>query len=199
MRIFAPVIIALGLIAALAAGARAAERSRITTFTLSPAESLAPHPRTSVETAILPAPAPPPEPIVIAASPLARDELLGRWTERDPAYCQEERYVLEWSQDRMRILLDGRPIDSGGVRYVTDSDALKVERVTDAGVVTGYWRLAAVDGDHVKWLETAALHGTTATVTAKPDKLLVRCAPDAGLAPSFAQRAKRWWAALLGL
>jgi hypothetical protein len=198
MRIYVPVIIAVSLIAALAVGARAAARSRITTFTLSPAESLAPHPRTSVETVALPAPADP-EPVVVAASPLSRDELLGRWTERDPAYCQEERYVLEWTRDRMRILLDGRPIDSGGVRYVTDSDALKVERLTDTGAVAGYWRLAAVDGDHVKWLETAEQHGGAATVIAKPDKLLVRCATDAEPAPGFAQRAKRWWSALLGL
>src|SRR5258708_26987492 len=198
MRIFVPVIIAVSLIAALAAGARAAERSRITTFTLSPAESLAPHPRTTVETDALPAPADP-EPIVVAASPLSRDELLGRWTARDPAYCQEERYVLECTPDRMRIVLDGRPIDSGGVRYVTDSDALKVERLTDAGAVAGYWRLAAVDGDHVKWLETAEQRGTAITVVAKPDKLLVRCATAAEPAPGFAQRAKRWWSALLGL
>src|SRR5277367_5980586 len=193
MRICGSIIIAVSLIAARDGGACAAERSHITTFTLSPAESLAPHPRTTVETIALPAPADP-EPIVVAASPLSRDELLGRWTERDPAYCQEERYILEWTRDRMRVVLDGRPIDSGSVRYVSDSDALKVERLTAAGAVAGYWRLAAVDDDHVKWLETAEQHGAAATVIAKPDKLLVRCAADAERAPGFAQRAKRWWA-----
>jgi hypothetical protein len=200
MRIAAPFILAVGLIAPLGlsgAASAAAERSRVTSFTLSPAESLAPHPRTLVETQALPAPAQP-EPTVIAATPLSRDELLGRWTERDTAYCQDDQYVLEWTRDRMRILLDGRAIDSDGVRYVTDDEALKVERLSAAGDLIGYWRLGAVDNDHVQWLAVAEQRGGTLAVTAKANKFLTRCPAGTGPPPSLVQRAQRWWASLVG-
>jgi len=188
--------IALGLGAAL--GVQAADRSRITTFTLSPAESLAPHPRTAVDTVALPAPevAAPPA-VAPPLPPLAREQLMGRWTERDPAYCEQEQYVLEWAPEQMRILLDGRVIDSGAVRYTEDGEALKVERVAADGTLVASWRLFGVDDDHVKWVAAAERRDTALTVTANPDKLLVRCTATAAPAPGLMLRARRWWAAFV--
>jgi len=199
MRNAVAVIIAVGLTAALGApGARAADRSRITSFTLSPAESLAPHPRPSVETAALPAPEPPPPPVVVPPPPpLTLEQVLGRWTERDPAYCEREQYVLEWTPERMRILLDGRTIDAGAVRYTSDADALKVERLAADGEVVGYWRLAGIDDDHIEWVETAERRGTAIAVIANPNKLLLRCGASAAPAPGLMLRAQRWWAAFV--
>jgi hypothetical protein len=191
--------IALGLGAVL--GAQAADRSRITTFTLSPAESLAPHPRAAVESVALPAPeiaapavvGPPQAPL----APLAREQLLGRWTERDPAYCEQDQYVLEWTPEQIRILLDGRVIDGGAVRYTEDGEALKVERVAADGTVAASWKLFGVDDDHVKWVAAAARRDTALTVTANPDKLLVRCTATATPAPGLMLRARRWWAGFI--
>src|SRR5271170_5995293 len=176
MRNAVAVIIAVGLTAALGApGARAADRSRITSFTLSPAESLAPHPRTTVETVALPAPTVAPPVVVPPPPPLDSAQLLGRWTELDPSYCEQEQYVLEWMPAQMRVLLDGRAIDSAAVRYAADGDALKVERLAADGTVAGYWRLVGIDDDHVKWATIAERRGAALGVIAAPDKLLVRC------------------------
>jgi hypothetical protein len=194
--------IALLALLALTAGAPARaqdgppRQSRITSFTISPAESLPPRPRSSVETSTLAPPAPA-VPIRTPAITLARDQLLGRWTEQDPRYCREERYVVEWLPERVRIVLDGRAIDSGAVRYIVDGPTLKVERLNEAGDVVGFWRVLAVDDTTVAWVETAERRGTDFEVVARPDKVFVRCAGDAGPAPGFLTRARRWWAAKL--
>lgn len=198
MRSAGAVIIAIGLMTALGAvGVRAAESSRITSFTLSPAPALPPHPRTTVETVTLPAPEPPAAVVVPPPPPLLREALLGRWTERDPAYCEQEQYVVEWTPEQMRILLDGRAIDAGPVRYTSDGGALKIERLGAGGEVAFYWRLVGVDGDHVQWVASAERRNGALTVIATPDKLLVRCAADAAVAPGLMLRAKRWWAAFV--
>ncbi|MBI3514753.1 MAG: hypothetical protein HY060_11930, partial [Proteobacteria bacterium] len=91
--------VALGLALALAAAADAADgdgpsrKPRITSFTLSPAESLPPRPRSQVETAPLDTPPPPPS-MLVAAVPLAPEQMLGRWTERDARFCRDEQYVV---------------------------------------------------------------------------------------------------------
>ncbi len=188
-------LVVAALLALGGAEARGAS-SRITTFTIRPAEPLPARPRARVETAPLEGPAPPPS-MVIAAEPLQPEQLLGRWTERDAAYCRDEQYVVEWLPDRLRLVLDGRAIDAGRVRYVPDGATLKIERLTDAGAVDAYWRLAAIDDARVEWVETAELRGDTLEVIAKPDKLLVRCAPGIEPAPGVVTRARRWWAALL--
>src|SRR4051812_23159063 len=159
-------------------------QSRITTFTISPAESLPARPRTSVETKTLAPPAPP-VPITTPAIPLPPDQLLGRWTERDPAYCREERYILDWMPERVRVVLDGRAVETVAVRYVADGPSLKVERLTDAGEVAGYWRLVAVDDATIAWVETAEKRGDGFEVVAQPDKVFLRCAGDAPPAPGF--------------
>jgi hypothetical protein len=171
-------------------------QSRITTFTISPAESLPARPRSSVETKTLAPPAPP-VPIVTPAVALAPDQLLGRWTEQDPAYCREERYLLDWQPDRVRVVLDGRAIDSGAVRYVADGPSLKIERLTDAGEVAGYWRFVAVDAATIAWVETAEKRGDAFEVVAQPDKVFLRCATGAEPAPGFVTRLRRWWNAKL--
>ena len=171
-------------------------QSRITTFTISPAETLPARPRTSVETKSLAPPAPP-APIVTPAIPLSADQLLGRWTERDPAYCREERYILDWMPERVRVVLDGRAVDTGAVRYVADGPTLKVERLTDAGEVAGYWRLVAIDDATIAWVETAEKRGDGFEIVAQPDKVFLRCAGDAPPAPGFFTRVRRWWAAKL--
>jgi hypothetical protein len=169
-------------------------QSRITTFTITPAEPLPPRPRTSVETTSLAPPAPP-APVKAPAIPLTPEMLLGRWTERDASYCREERYLLDWQPERVRVVLDGRAIDSGGVRYTAEGDSLKVERLGAGGEVVGYWRLVAVDAQAVAWTETAERRGDGFEVVARPDKVLVRCAADAEPAPDFFTRARRWWTA----
>jgi hypothetical protein len=189
-------LIAIGLIGALG-DARAADRSRITSFTLSPAEALPPHPRTAVETMALPAPEVVPAVVVPPSPPLAREQLLGRWTERDPAYCEQDQYVLEWAPEQVRILLDGRVIDSAAVRYTEDGDALKVERLAADGAVAGNWRLFGVDDDHVKLVAPAAPRDTALTMTAEPGKLLLRCGAAAAPPPGLMLRARRWWAAFV--
>src|SRR5581483_6247383 len=104
MRGAAAVIIAIGVAALGGAGVGAAERARITTFTISPGEPLKPQPRGAVETSALPVPVvtPPPPPL----PPLTAERLAGRWTERDPVYCEQATYVIDWTPDRMAILLD---------------------------------------------------------------------------------------------
>jgi hypothetical protein len=185
------VFVAIGLTAALG-GAAAAERSRITSFTLSPGESLSPHPRANVETATLPPPAPPPPP----KPPLAPEELPGRWTERDPAYCEGEQYLVEWTADRQRVRFGGRIIEDIAVRYSANPDGIKVERLAPTGEPIGYWLLVGIDGDHVKWVETAERRDAALSVIGQPDKLLVRCTGTAP-PPGLMQRARHWWATFL--
>ena len=197
MRIAVVVIFAIGLIAPPDAGA--AERSRITTFSLTPGEALPPRPRAKVDTEALPAPLSPAAAAAAAAAAgpvppvLTADTLIGRWTERDPGYCADERYTLEWTADAMRVVFDGRLIDGSAVRYDGDGIGLRVERVDRGGKATGYWRLVRVDDDHVRLVETAERRGAAPVVVTTSDKLLVRCAsgtvPPAGLAA----RAKLWW------
>jgi hypothetical protein len=199
MRMRGPVIIATIVLGLASAPARAADAdapprgSRITSFTISPAPSLAPHPRPRVDTRPLDAPAVPS--VVVAAGSLAPERMIGRWTERDPAYCRDDQYVVEWSADRLRVVLDGRTIDASGVRYAVDGATLKVERLGAGGEVASYWRLAAVDDDHVEWVESAERRGDALAVIAKPDKLFVRCAPEDAPAPGLLARAQRWLAA----
>jgi hypothetical protein len=192
--------IALLALSASAGAARAQDgpprQSRITSFTISPAESLPARPRVSVETKSL-APPPPPVPIITPAITLAADQLLGRWTEQDPAYCREERYLLDWQPARVRVVLDGRAIDTAAVRYVADGPSLKVVRLTDAGEVAGYWRFVAVDDTTIAWVETAEKRGDAFEVVAQPDKVFLRCAADAAPAPGFLTRLRRWWSAKL--
>lgn len=198
-------VMLLALTAAAPASAQRASNdgppksSRITTFTITPAEPLPPRPRVSVETTSLAPPVPPAPPVPIATPvpALAPEQLIGRWTERDPAYCREERYVLDWQPGRVRVVLDGRPIDSAAVRYVADENTLKVERLTDAGEVVGFWRIVAVDDATIAWVETAEKRADGFAVMARPDKVLVRCPDDADPAPGFITRARRWWAAKL--
>ncbi|MBV8169240.1 MAG: hypothetical protein JO021_20775, partial [Alphaproteobacteria bacterium] len=153
-------------------------------------------PRTSVETKSLAPPAPP-VPIATPAIPLPPEQLFGRWTERDPAYCREERYLLDWTPERVRVVLDGRAVDTGAVRYVADGATLKVERLTDAGEVAGYWRLVAIDDATIAWVEIAEKRGDAFEVVSQPDKVFLRCAGDAAPAPGFFTRMRRWWAAKL--
>ena len=192
MRHLLQILVAIGLAATLA-GAAAAERSRVTSFTLSPGESLTPHPRANVETATLPPPAPPPPP----APSLLAEQLVGRWTERDAAYCAGEQYLVEWTAERARVRFAGRTIDDVAVRYTAGPDGVKVERLAPSGESLGYWLLVGIDADHVKWVETAERRGTAApTVIGQPDKLLVRCG-DTAPAPGLLARAKLWWATFL--
>jgi hypothetical protein len=135
--------------------------------------------------------------MVVAVAPLTPERLLGRWTERDARYCENERYVIDWEPERLRLTLDGRAIDGGRVRYVPEGATLRVERLTDAGAVDAYWRFAAVDDDRVEWVETAELRDDALEVIAKPDKLLVRCAGGAESEPGVLARARRWWAGML--
>jgi hypothetical protein len=190
-------VLGLGVAAGRAADSDGPPRqSRITSFTTTPGEALPPRPRARVDTAPLATPAPPPS-MVVAAAPLVAERLIGRWTERDAAYCRDDQYVIEWLPDRLRLVLDGRAIDGGRVRYAPDGVTLKIERLSDAGEVDAYWRLVAVDADRVEWVETAELRGAALEVIARPDKLLVRCAPATEPAPGVLSRARRWWAALL--
>jgi hypothetical protein len=197
MRIAVVVIFAIGLIAPPDAGA--AERSRITTFSLTPGEALPPRPRAKVETEILPAPVPPAAAAAAAAvagpvpPPLTADALIGRWTERDPVYCVDERYTLEWTDDAMRVVFDGRPIDGSAVRYDSDGIGLKVVRVDRAGTTTGYWRLVRVDDDHVRLVETAERRSAAQAVVTTSDKLLVRCAAGGTPPAGLMARARLWW------
>ena len=195
MRIGAFVVAMVAILAI--ASANAADKPRITTFTISPAEPLSPNPRARVETVPLNVPPPPPS-MVVATVPLTPEQMLGRWTERDARFCQEEQYVVEWGADRLRLVLDGREIDGGAVRYVADGATVRIERLSETGEVAAYWRLIGVDDDHVEWVETAERRGAVLQVIAKPDKLFVRCAPDAERAPGFAKRLQRWWAGVLG-
>jgi hypothetical protein len=189
------------LVLALGCGgltAAAAEpKSPTTSFTVSPAPGLPPNPRRAVDVAPLADPTPPAPPASVAL-PLAAAQLYGRWTERDPAYCDREQYVLEWTPDRLRVLVDGRAIEARAVRYASETGSLKMERLTDAGEVAGYWRLVAVDDDHVKWSENAERRGDgTVEVIARPDRLLVRCPADAAPAPGWFGRAKLLFTSLI--
>jgi hypothetical protein len=183
-------------VAMAAAPAGAADKPRITSITITPAEPLAPHPRPRVDTAPLDVPPGPPS-MVVAAAPPAPDRMLGRWTERDARFCQDEQYVIEWQPARLRVVLDGGAIDGGAVRYVVDGATLRIERLTDAGEVDAYWRVIGVDDDHVEWVETAERRNGELAVIAKPDKLFVRCPANATPAPGFMTRARRWWASVV--
>jgi hypothetical protein len=195
-------VVGLGIAAGhVAASDGPPRKSRITTFTISPAESLAPHPRPRVDTTPLDTPPGPPS-MVVAASPLAPEQVLGRWTERDPGYCDNQEYVVEWRPDRLRLMIDGREIDGGRVRYTADGMTLKIEHLNDAGTVDAYWRLEGVDDGHVEWVETAELRDGVLAVIAKPEKLFLRCGPGPehppGMMAGMMDRVRGWWTAFVG-
>jgi len=188
----------LGIAAGHAAASGGPSRnSRTSSFTISPAEALAPHPRPQVVTAPLDTPPGPPS-MVVAATPLTPDQVLGRWTERDPGYCTSQEYVIEWLPDRLRLMVDGREVDGGRVRYAADGMTLKIEHLNDAGAVDGYWRLEGVDEGHVEWVESAELRDGALEVIAKPEKLLLRCGPGPAEPPGMMARVRLWWAAFIG-
>src|SRR6185295_7725245 len=90
-----------------------------------------------------------------APSAPSPDMLLGRWTQGDLAYCEDDRYVLEWSDALQLVRLQGRTLDRRRVRYAVDGGTLKVERLTDAGEAAGHWRLVRFGDDSLLWTETA--------------------------------------------
>lgn len=186
-------VVGLGVVAADAVAADGPPRkSRITTFTISPAEPLAPHPRPRVDTRPLDTPPGPPS-MVVAATPLLPDQVLGRWTERDPAYCDNQEYVVEWLPDRLRLMIDGREVDGGRVRYAADGMTVRIEHLSNAGAVDAYWRLEGVDDGHVEWVETAELRDGGLAVIAKPEKLFLRCGPGPERPVGMMARLRRWW------
>src|SRR5437016_1499250 len=122
MRLTAPVTaLVVALVAASLEGgvADAAER-RTGTFTIEPAPSLPARPRQGVDVAPLKPPGGAGVPVMVdAGAPTAptSDILLGRWTQGDLGYCEDDRYVVEWSDDAQLIRLDGRTLDRRRVRY----------------------------------------------------------------------------------